>query len=753
MNQHFCLVGITMRAITAVLLAISIIASLSIPFPASAADSPCDGVIGIPQSECLGLEALYIYTNGSAWEHHTNWFVSPTPSNWYGVVVSEEHVTELLLNENNLQGTLPEIFGSLPYLIRFEVGFNFLTGSIPSSISSLSLLQEFVAVDNDLSGPIPALFGNLSNLNKLFLSGNQFSGPIPPELGNLPNLIDLRLDRNNLTGYLPDELGNLALLATFYVDTNNLHGSIPLTYTNLTALTEFSFFSTNICEPDDAEFQLWKATIPSAGWWGTGRICEDYYCQLREDVPEPECRALVSFYIDTNGNEWNNNANWLSFNPTDSWYGVGAIGGHVYEIFLPDNNLSGSVPIYLDDLTELVFLYLPNNYLSGIIPPELGNLTNLQGLYLDSNLLTGGLPVELSQLTGLIFLGVSENQLTGKIPFEYGQLVNLETVNFSDNLFEGSIPISFVNLQSLETFAFIETNLCELTTPEFITWKSSVVDWFGTGFICQDFVCPSVSEIPPAECNALVSLYFSTNGDEWLNHANWLENNTPHLWTGITVLSGHVTHIDLASNNLHGSIPYDLSNLTDIVYLKFGFNNLSGPIPSSLGGLTKLQRIEFVDNKLTGPIPAELGDIISLEILNLSNNKLSGSIPPPLGNLINLYDLRLDRNQLTGTIPKTLADLSNLYTLYLSGNNLSGSLPAEFGKLSSLTDLRVSDNPLVGAIPMQYTALTSMDHFYYLNTYLCEPSDPLFTAWKTSIIDFNGSGFVCKFCFLPIINR
>lgn len=743
-----------MRAITTVFLAIALVASFLIPFPVSAADSPCIGVTEIPQSECLGLEALFDTTNGAGWVNHTNWFSNLTPSNWYGVWVSGGHVTQLLLNSNNLTGYIPNALGNLTYLTRIEMGFNALSGSLPSTLVSLSSLQYFQVVDNDLSGAIPAFIGTLTYLHDLLLSGNQFSGAIPPELGNLTNLVDLRVDRNNLSGYLPDELGNLTNLVTFYVNGNDLTGSIPLTYTKLTSVLEFHFYQNNLCEPNDPEFQAWKATIPPEGWWSTGSICEDYYCQSREDVHEQECRALVSFYIDTNGNEWTYNANWLSFNPIDTWYGIGAFGGHIYEIYLPENNLAGPIPGYIDDLSQLEFLYLPNNHLSGVIPPDMGNLAKLLGLYLDSNEITGELPVELSQLTGLIYFGVSENQLTGNIPFEFGALENLEYANFSYNPFTGSIPLSFVNLHSMATFAFIETNLCEVTTPEFVTWKSSVVDWFGTGALCQDIVCPSVSEIPQAECNALVSLYYSTNGDEWLNHTNWLVTTTPPgNWYGVTVISGNVQTIYLPSNNLHGYIPSDVSNFTQLYGLKFGFNNLSGPIPASLGSLPSLHRIELLNNKLSGPIPPELGNITSLEVLNLSYNQLTGSIPPQLGNLTNLFELRLNKNQLSGTIPASLSNLPNLYSFYLSDNQLTGSLPAEFGTLSYLYDLRVNNNPLAGSIPMQYTTLINMDHFYFFNTNLCEPSDPLYATWKISMEDYNGSGIICKYCFLPIITR
>ena len=36
------------------------------------------------------------------------------------------------------------------------------------------------------------------------------------------------------------------------------------------------------------------------------------------------------------------------------------------------------------------------------------------------------------------------------------------------------------------------------------------------------FDCSTATGIPQSECEALVALYNSTNGDGWTNHSNWL---------------------------------------------------------------------------------------------------------------------------------------------------------------------------------------------------------------------------------------
>lgn len=54
---------------------------------------------------------------------------------------------------------------------------------------------------------------------------------------------------------------------------------------------------------------------------------------------------------------------------------------------------------------------LGGNNLTGSIPPELGNLTNLRTLFLHRNMLSGAIPLELAKLTLLETLALSGNRL------------------------------------------------------------------------------------------------------------------------------------------------------------------------------------------------------------------------------------------------------------------------------------------------------------------------------------------------------
>jgi Leucine-rich repeat (LRR) protein len=224
----------------------------------------------------------------------------------------------------------------------------------------------------------------------------------------------------------------------------------------------------------------------------------------------------------------------------------------------------------------------------------------------------------------------------------------------------------------------------------------------------QAFNCGTVTDVPRIECEALVALYESTNGAGWTNNTNWLLTNTVGNWNGVVVSASHVAVLNLAYNQLTGTIPSELIQLSNLTVLDLHYNQLSGTIPSELGQLSKFEFLFLCDNRLTGTIPSELGQLSNLAGLYLHNNHLTGMIPKELGNLTNLLTLHLGSNHLTGTIPKELGNLTRVRMLNLHHNQLWGSMPSEIGNLTKLLHFDISHNYISGDVPASFANLVNL---------------------------------------------
>ena len=200
----------------------------------------------------------------------------------------------------------------------------------------------------------------------------------------------------------------------------------------------------------------------------------------------------------------------------------------------------------------------------------------------------------------------------------------------------------------------------------------------------------------------LVALYNATNGDHWTNNHNWTRDVDLDEWHGVTTdPSGRIVlELDLEENELFGTLPPELGDLSNLRRLGLGDNQLQGEIPSELGNLAELRYLSLTRNLLRGEIPWELGNLTYLEVLGLGGNALEGEIPSELGNLANLRELYLWGNRLRGEIPPDLGNLSALEKLLLQDNLLEGSIPLELGDLTNLKELDLSENAaLSGCMP------------------------------------------------------
>ena len=180
--------------------------------------------------------------------------------------------------------------------------------------------------------------------------------------------------------------------------------------------------------------------------------------------------------------------------------------------------------------------------------------------------------------------------------------------------------------------------------------------------------------------------------------------------------------LGLYSNGLSSTIPKNIFQLEELVYLNLSDNNFVGTIPWNEVSLhlKKMERFVLHNNYLEGDVEFhELAKIPSISLLSLSNNlfdgnietvglissleylyldgnKLVGSIPSGLSDLDQLKALNLDENALYGTLPHTIGNLTSLEYLSAKGNTISGGLPAGMKKLHSLSTLNLASNAMSG---------------------------------------------------------
>ncbi|QSE95889.1 T9SS type A sorting domain-containing protein [Fulvivirga lutea] len=202
---------------------------------------------------------------------------------------------------------------------------------------------------------------------------------------------------------------------------------------------------------------------------------------------------------------------------------------------------------------------------------------------------------------------------------------------------------------------------------------------------------------------ALVELYNTTNGPDWLDNTNWLVGNV-NTWFGVGVNGGRVTDLFLSNNNLTGSISASIGALSALENIDFLGNSVGGTLPASFWNISTLNSIQFCcGNSIAGTISPAVG-LLDLTVIDLGGNNFTGNLPPELFNntnlqFINLWDDEDNGMNLTGSIPSTIGNLTSLNTLVIEGNQLTGAIPAEIGNAISLQEVNLRNNQLSGNLP------------------------------------------------------
>ena len=94
---------------------------------------------------------------------------------------------------------------------------------------------------------------------------------------------------------------------------------------------------------------------------------------------------------------------------------------------------------------------------------------------------------------------------------------------------------------------------------------------------------------------------------------------------------------------LKGTIPIQISAMTNLASLSISNCNIEGSIPSELASLPRLTQVWLFGNSLTGKIPRDIGNMDSLRVFSIEDNDIVDTMPPEI------CSLRLDNGLVTLT--------------------------------------------------------------------------------------------------------
>ena len=181
---------------------------------------------------------------------------------------------------------------------------------------------------------------------------------------------------------------------------------------------------------------------------------------------------------------------------------------------------------------------------------------------------------------------------------------------------------------------------------------------------------------------ALISFYDATGGDDWATNSNsvWLSDSESFCdWYNQAdpedvCRDGILRELVLEDNNLVGSLPAAISQLSGLVVLDLEGNELEGFIPSSISQLVNLVELDLSDNTIEGGLQnIDWNEMVQLAVLNLGSNQLTGDLSSEFP--ISIEELVVPFNNITGTLPGIMFGLPNLEEFDVEFNFISGSIP------------------------------------------------------------------------------
>ncbi|KAH9717540.1 putative receptor-like protein kinase [Citrus sinensis] len=554
----------------------------------------------------------------------SSWNTTMNLCQWTGVTCGHRHqrVTELNLSSQRIVGVLSPYVGNLSFLRYVNLADNGFHGEIPQEIGNLFRLEELSLSNNSFSGIIPTNLSRSSNLLGFLVYNNKLEGQIPKEIGSLFKLQALALAGNYLTGKLPDFIGNLSALQVIHIKGNSLGGKFPTTLGLLRNLVQlnvaenkfYGMFPRSICNISSLEYFYLTSNrfsgslpfdivvnLPNLKELGIGAnnffgLIPDSLSNASNlellDLSNNQFKGKVSIDFSSLKILWRLNleqnnlgigaANDLGFvtfltncsslkvlSLSDNQFGgelphsIANLSSTMIVFLIGGNQISGTIPLGIRNLVNLIALAVEVNQLHGTIPDVIGELKNLQLLGLYKNFLQGSIPSGLGNLTKLAKLDLGSNSLQGNVPSSLGNCQNLMQFIASQNKLIGALPQQLLSITTLSLYLDLSNNLLNGSLPQQVGNLKNL--------IILDISSNQFSGMIPVTLSTCVSLEY----------------------------------VDISSNCFHGIIPPSLGFLKSIKFLDVSCNNFSGQFPKFLENLSFLEFLNLSYNHLEGEVPTK----------------------------------------------------------------------------------------------------------------------------------------------------
>ena len=428
--------------------------------------------------DSLALVALYNATNGANWTNKTNWLTGYF-STWFGVTMSGPNVTGINLSSNNLVGTIPAAVSNLSHVTSLNLGGNQLSGPVPSLPS---LLQKLNLSNNKLTAlptlPSVIISADLSQ-NKLTQLGNMTTTSVDTLKVQNNQLAFGDLESNiavPVFTYSPQDSVDVAQSVLEQVNTSyTFNASVSGTAntyqwekngTNIAGATGPSLTFPNITFADDATY-----TYSATNSIVTGLTLYGHKKILRVSSLQRDSIALVALFLATNGSGWTNKTKWATTPITSGWFGVTISNNRVVAVNLPNNNLTGVVPVVFADVQQLTTVDLSHNNIKSL--PDLTVIPGLATLNVSSNALDFASLIANTAITGINY----PNQANLGVPIDtlvnYGTNYNLSvSTKGAGNVYQwtrNGVPVTGATDTTFLIAAINRGNMgtyvCQITNP------------------------------------------------------------------------------------------------------------------------------------------------------------------------------------------------------------------------------------------------------------------------------------------------